>query len=83
MYPLECLSLYTNDLTIISFMVSILYNNIEGIFYDPKKETLGIFYDPLLPSEEAHIVSSFNIPPPTTTITNTHPRLRNAIWRKI
>ena len=26
-------------------MVSILYNNIEGVFYDPKKETLGIFYD--------------------------------------
>ena len=53
----------------------ILYNNIEGVLYDPKdrQEMLGIFYEAIFSLEEAHIVS------PTTT-TNTHFWLRNAIW---
>ena len=46
------------------------------------KRFLPSFTKPLLPLEEAHIVSSVNIPPPTTT-TNAHLRLRNAMAQNL
>ena len=51
----------------------ILYNNIEGVFYDQKdrQETLGIFYEAIFPLEEAHIVSPINIPLPPPPQTRT------------
>ena len=59
----------------------ILYNNIEGVFYDQKdrQEMLGIFYEAIFSFRGSPFCVSYQYTPPTTT-TNTHPWLRNAIW---
>ena len=74
MHPLYCLSLHTNEYYNLFYGIKITVdNNIEGVLYDPKDRSIRDAWH-LFPLEEAHIVSSINIPPPTTT-TNMHLRL--------
>ena len=77
--PSECLSLHTKGYHDLFYCINTL-QQYWWCFVWPERPIRDACH--LFPLEEAHIVSSINIPPPTTT-TNTHPRHRNAIWRKI
>ena len=75
MHPLYCLSLHTNDYYNLFYGINTRQQH-RGCPLWPERPIRDAWH--LFPLEEAHIVSSINIPPPTTT-TNTHLRLRNAI----